>query len=129
MSTRNLKGTSFPFRRGLKGFPQPVSGPQTVLADVQGLLTTQRGEVPMKPNLGVSMYRYVHETSGPLLQARVVQELRTTLDREEPRMLVLAITTQESNIGDGRHVDAIIDYEIAGEQGRMTVPIEGNSGG
>jgi len=99
------------------------------LADLVGLLTTEKGEVPMLRNLGVSMYRFVFESTGALLQARITQELRTVIDQNEPRLLVLSVVTSERQVGEGRKVEAMIDYEIAGERGKLTVPVEGASGG
>jgi phage baseplate assembly protein W len=129
MGTRSLKGISFPFRKGSQGFPQPSNGSAAVLADLVGLLTTEKGEVPMLRNLGVSMYRFVFETTGALLKARITQEVRSVIAKNEPRMVVLAVTVTETQLGEGRMVEAIVDYEIAGERGKLSVPVEGSSGG
>lgn len=129
MSVRNLKGISFPFRKGPQGFPQPSKGAAAVLTDLVGLLTTEKGEVPALEDVGVSMYQFVFESTGPILQARTTQEVRTVIAKNEPRMTVLAVTVSEQQLGEGRMVEAMIDYEIAGERGKLAVPVEGSSGG
>ena len=127
MAISTLRGISFPFRKGDNGFPEPNSSSQTVIDNVFALLRTARREVPMGNEIGVNVYRFVMETSGPLLGARISQDVRSIIRSEEPRMSVLGITSSERNTGSGTVMEVAIEYEIADEEGSVIVPVGGVS--
>jgi len=91
-----------------------------------GLLSTEVEEVPMSGPLGVQIYQYVFESSGPILEARVAQEIRAIIRDKEPRVTVLAVTTETKTSSFGTVTEAVVDYVINGEQARLTVPIGGS---
>ncbi len=127
MAVSTLKGISFPFRKGINGFPEPNRGTRVIIEDVFSLLRTARFEVPMGNELGVNIYQFVMETSGPLLGARIAQDVRSIIRLREPRMTVLGVTSQEKRLSIGTAIDVAIEYEIADEEGSVSVEVGGVS--
>lgn len=127
MAVSTLKGISFPFRKGLNGFPEPNRGDRVVIEDVFSLLKTARFEIPMGNELGVNVHQFVMETSGPLLGARIAQDIRSVIRLREPRMTVLGVTSAEKRLSIGTVVDVAIEYEISGVEGSASVEIGGVS--
>ena len=127
MSVSNLIGISFPFRRGPNSFPQGVTGARAVVEDTFSLMLISAGEMPMGSSLGVNIHNYVHETSGPLLAARVAQDIRTVIRVKEPRMRILAVNTEEKIVDGKNAMMTGIEYQVAGQDGRLQIPI-GQSG-
>ncbi len=123
MATVNLKSISFPFRKGSLGFPQPQTGAGVVLEDVIALLLTTDGEIPMGKGIGTNIHEFVFETTGPLLGARIARDIRSVIQAKDPRMTVLAVETTEKRTRDGIRQDALISYEIGGEQGSLSIPL------
>jgi len=128
MAVSSLRSISFPFRRGPTGFPEPAKGPRAVVENVFSLLLMARQELPMGNSVGTGIYSFVHETSGPLLGARVAADVRAVIRAHEPRMTVLGVTTEEKITRDGTQTVAAVEYEIGDENGTLEVPI-GEGGG
>ena len=126
MAIQDLLGTSFPFRKGDRGYPQPVAGAETIVDDLAALLTIERGEIPMEPNLGTRMQGFVFQTSGPLLQARVAQEIRSIVQNYEQRAQVLSVRTAERAEQGGIALEAVVDLRIGGETARLAIPLKGS---
>ena len=127
MSVSTLRSIGFPFRKGLNGFPNTVTGNRVVIEDVFSMLKTARFEIPMGNQLGVNVYRFVMETSGALLSARIAQDIRSVIRLKEPRMIVLGVTSEEKVTGSGTVMEVAIEYEIGGEEGTFAVPVGGVS--
>jgi phage baseplate assembly protein W len=129
MAVKDLKGISFPFRRGENGFPEPNAGTRTVIDRVKAALLTSRGELPMGNDIGTGIDNLIFESLTPILQAKIAQELRDTIGRIEPTMNVLAIDFAEDDMPGGASiVVASVQYEIADEDGSLSVPV-GFTGG
>ena len=127
MAVSTLKGISFPFRKGTNGFPEPNRGSRVVIDDVFSLLQTARFETPMGNELGVNIWQFVMETSGPLLGARIAQDIRSIIRSREPRMTVLGVTSEEKVRSIGTSMEVSIEYEIADEEGSVSVEVGGIS--
>lgn len=90
---------------------------------VIALLETAEGEVPMGKGIGTRIREFVMETSGPILAARVAQEIRSTIRAKEPRMTVLSVTNQEKITRQGVVQVVKIEYEVADEEGTVSTQI------
>ena len=123
MAVKDLRGISFPFRKGPEGFPQPNSGIDAVLDRVKALLMTGRGELPFGQAIGVDLHGYVFESLSPGMKAKIVQDVRAAIAQNEPAMKVLSVTVEEVRVGQGKAVVATLLWNIAGESGTTTVPI------
>lgn len=123
MAVSTLKGISFPFRKGPNGFPEPSRGSEVVVQNVIALIETADQEVPMGKGIGTRIREFVLESSGPILAARVAQEIRSVIRSKEPRMTVLSVTNQEKITRQGVVQVVIIEYEVADQEGSISTPI------
>ena len=78
--------------------------------------------------IGANIHAYVMETSGPLLAARVAQDVRAVIRSKEPRMTVLGVTSEEKITDQGTKMITAVEYEVAGEEGVLRIPT-GEGGG
>jgi phage baseplate assembly protein W len=99
-----------------------------VVENVFSLLMMSDGELPMGNGIGTRIHAFVNETSGPLLGARIAQDVRSVIRTKEPRMLVLGITTEEKITRDGTALVAAVEYQVGTENGTLAVPV-GDGGG
>lgn len=116
-STRELRGINFPFDFGVETFPNTVTGVDVILARVRSLLTTGRGEVPMIPNQGSIVHKYVFETMTPLMRSYLANEVRTQINTYVPQLKVTSVTT---DVIDNR-VIVNIYYVLDGVAGDLAV--------
>ena len=123
MAVSTIVSVAFPFRRGPTGFPEPSIGARAVVDNVFSLLLMAEGELPMGEGIGTRIHGFVNETSGPLLGARVAQDVRSVIRTKEPRMVVLGVTTKEETSRDGTAVIASLEYEVAGVNGNLGIPV------
>lgn len=123
MAVSSIVSVAFPFRRGPTGFPEPAKGSRAVVDNVFSLLMTAEGELPMGSGIGTRIHTFVNETSGPLLGARIAQDVRSVIKTKEPRMVVLGITTEEKITRDGTSIVASVEYEVGGQNGNIGVPV------
>lgn len=90
MATR-FRGLSFPFRRGPRGFPQPVEDEDLLWESIQQLILTGQGERVMRPDVGSLVMRLIFEANNELLAELLVADISQTLGRYEPRVLLTDI--------------------------------------
>ncbi len=117
-----LKGIAFPFQIGTQSFPRSNEGLTTVVDAVKSLLMTGLGEIPMNPTVGTRVYDFIFDTVTPLARARVAQEIRTTIEENEPRMRVLSVvvSTEGDDLG-GYQTIIRIEYELNGVSGSIDI--------
>jgi hypothetical protein len=65
------------------------------------ILGTAPGERPMRPEFGCGIHDYIFETIDAFTMARLEQEIRTALDRWEPRIDVLEVDFDVTNAARG----------------------------
>lgn len=116
-STRELRGINFPFGFGEDSFPETATGVDVVLARVRSLLTTGRGEIPMIPNQGSIVHKYVFETMTPLMRSYLANEVRTQINTYVPQLKVTSVST---DVTDNRVVVNIY-YVLDGSAGELAV--------
>ncbi len=123
MAVSNLKGISFPFRRGPVNFPETNSGATAVLDNVKSLLLIGLGEVPMGNDLGTTIHSLVFNGLTPIESARIVQSVRSVIAHKEPRMQVLSVDTEEVAGKLGSSIMATITWKVGDDLGTTDVPI------
>ena len=116
-NTSKLSGINFPFSRGAEGFPKKADGVDCVLARVKSLLTTGKGEVPMRPEQGSIVHKYIYETMTPLMRSYLANEVRTQINTFVPQLKVTSVTTQVEN----ERVYVQIYYVLEGVAGELSV--------
>lgn len=95
-----IRGIAFPFQKGTTSFPLTRTDADVVEDNIRRILETRKGERPMRPGAGCSVYDFVFENVGVLLNARVDHEVRRALAEGEPRASVLKVTVGEERRQD-----------------------------
>jgi len=94
-------GIAFPFQKGSTSFPLTRTDADVVADNIQRILETRKGERPMRPNTGSSIYDFVFENVGAVLTARIDHEVRRAIAEGEPRASVLSVYVVEKPRSDG----------------------------
>lgn len=116
-----ILGIAFPFRPSVTSFPA-VSEDADVIADnIRRIIETPRGSRVMRPDAGSDCYAFVFENSGPLLQARIDNEVRRAIAVGEPRARVLRVDVRETETDQGVEVVVDVAFEVVGVIRRASV--------
>jgi phage baseplate assembly protein W len=95
------RGVAFPLRVDRRGALALVSGDEDVSEAITLILGTAPGERPMRPEFGCGIHDYIFETIDAFTMARLEQEIRSALDRWEPRIELLEVDFDVSNAALG----------------------------
>ena len=117
MSNKEIKGIDFPFTKGPLCFPKKANGINAIIARVKALLTTGRGEIPMRPEQGSTVQKFVFETMTPLMRSLLADEIRSQINSFVPQMTVVDVSTE---VQDNK-VIVHIGYVLSGVEGELTV--------
>jgi len=123
-------GIGFPFQKGSQSFPETKTDVDVVEDNIRRILSTRKGERPMRPEEGSNVYDFVFESIGALLNARMDNEVRQSLARGEPRATVLGVYVTEELRPDGAsNLVVTIDWAFNREyrQTAITYPSSGAS--
>lgn len=117
MANREIRGINFPFRMGANSFPMRANGIDAIISRVRAILTTGQGEIPMRPEQGSIVTKYVFETMTPLMRAYLADEIRTQINTFVPQMKVVSVST---DMVDNR-VYVLVGYILEGVEGELRV--------
>jgi phage baseplate assembly protein W len=84
-------GWSFPMRTGPSGGFALVSGEREIEEAMRLVLATAPGERPMRPEFGCAIHDLVFAPVNDRTVGRIRYEVRTCLDRWEPRIVVESV--------------------------------------
>jgi phage baseplate assembly protein W len=87
-------GLSFPLTVDRRGGIALATGEQDVDQAIEIILSTAPGERPMRPEFGCGVHDFVFDT--------IETEVRSALDRWEPRISVEEVDFDLSRMGDGQ---------------------------
>ena len=87
------------------------AGEEHVAQAIVILLRTALGERVMRPELGAGVDRYVFESRTPEVCYRLAEDVRRTLLRWEPRIIVEDVAAQPAGEADDR-IDVELSYRI-----------------
>jgi len=104
-----LVGIKFPFQKGSTQFPAQSRDEVVVAENILRILQERKGERVMRSDTGSSVWDFIFENTGPVLQARVDFEVRRAIGRGEPRATVLQVLTREEKKNSG---DVVIFVDI-----------------
>jgi phage baseplate assembly protein W len=105
-------GWAFPIRIGPTGGIAMVSGVREIEEAMRLVLATAPGERPMRPEFGCGIHDMVFAPINEATAGRIQHEVRTSLDRWEPRIEVEDV---EVSTGDEQGVLFIdVRYSIRG---------------
>ena len=103
-------GLALPLQMDHRGGIALVSDDEDVRQAIWIILSTAPGERPMRPDFGCGIHDVVFEAVDAYTIGRLEQKIRIALDQWEPRIDVVAIETDLSNVGEGQ---LLIDIHYA----------------
>jgi phage baseplate assembly protein W len=103
-------GLAWPIESTVTGELQRASHEEAVRQAVWIILSTSKGERPMRPDFGCGIHDLVFQTMGPATAGQLVDAVRDALLRHEPRIDVREVQVQPGT--DPGVLLIVIDYEI-----------------
>lgn len=117
-------GISFPFQKGVTSFPKSSTDNDVISDNIQHILTTRRGERVMRPDAGSSVWDFVFENTGPVLNARIDNDVRQALAEGEPRAEVIQVkVTEEERVDGDKNVVVEVVYSVNLDVQQTTVTL------
>jgi uncharacterized protein len=95
-------GLAFPLQVDRLGGIALTTGEQDIDQAIELILSTAPGERPMRPEFGCGVHDFVFDTIDAATVGRLETEIRSALDRWEPRVEVQAVDFDLGQTGDGR---------------------------
>jgi phage baseplate assembly protein W len=95
-------GLAFPLSVDRRGGIALASGEVDVDQAIEIILSTAPGERPMRPEFGCGVHDFVFDTIDAATVGRLETEIRRSLDRWEPRIVLEEVDFDLSEMADGR---------------------------
>ena len=95
-------GLSFPLQVDHRGAIALASGDEDIAQAIGLILSTAPGERPMRPEFGCEIHHFLFDTIDAATVGRLETEVRSALDRWEPRISVEEVDFDLSRMGDGQ---------------------------
>jgi uncharacterized protein len=95
-------GLSFPLSVDRRGGIALATGETDVDQAIEIILSTAPGERPMRPEFGCGVHDFVFDTIDAATVGRLETEIRRSLDRWEPRIVLDEVEFDLSEMGEGR---------------------------
>jgi phage baseplate assembly protein W len=125
-------GISFPFQKGVTSFPKTSEDNDVIAENIRRILLTRRGERVMRPDAGSAVWDFVFENTGPVMNARIDQDIRQAIAEGEPRATVMRVNiTEEVRTDGGRNVaiDLVYSVNLDVQQTTVTLGVPSSLGG
>ena len=106
-------GWAFPLRTDATGRFALVSHDREIEESIRLILGTAPGERPMRPEFGCGIHNYVFAPADATTAGRLAAEVRSSLERWEPRIDVLAIDVLFDAVDQGT-LYINLNYAISG---------------
>lgn len=117
-----IRGIAFPFGRSATSFPATRTDDDVIRDNIRRILQTPRGSRVMRPGVGSDVFLFVFESIGPVLRARIDNEVRRALAEGEPRVTVLFVGIQEvPQRQGGVELVVTVEYEVNRRPGTVIV--------
>lgn len=120
-----IRGITFPFGRSVSSLPATSTDDDVIAQNIRRIILTPLGSRVMRPSIGSRVWDFVFESIGPVLKARIDDEVRRALAAGEPRVQVLAVDVYEQTQLANNKRELVIDirYRVLAEIRRTTVSI------
>jgi uncharacterized protein len=103
----------FPMRTDVTGRVVLVTQDQEIEESIRLILATAPGERPMRPDFGCAIHDFVFAPADAATAGQIAFEVRSALDRWEPRADILEVQVDFSGADEGTlHIQ--IGYRIRG---------------
>ena len=107
-------GWAFPLRTDATGSVALVTEDREIAEAIRLVLATSPGERPMRPEFGSRLADYVFAPASPATAGQLAYEVRTALERWEPRINVTEVAIGFDAVEAGTiYID--VRYQIAGK--------------
>ncbi len=107
------KGLAFPLKTDASGGLALVAREREVEEAIRMVLGTAHGERPMRPEFGCGIHDYVFAPADGTTFGRIRYEVRSALERWEPRIEVLDVVVA-NDPGDQTILYIDVQYALAG---------------
>lgn len=127
-----IVGISFPFQKGTTSLPKASTDNDVIAENIRRILLTRKGERVMRPQAGSSVWDFVFENTGAVLNARIDQDVRQAIAEGEPRAIVQQVDISEENRFDGDKnvvVRVVYSVNLDVQQATVTLAVPSSSGG
>ena len=113
----------FPFQRGSGQFPVPANDDEAIRSSLLQLLSTSKGERPMRPTFGVDSYAFIFDNDSDSSRRGLEAEIRSAISTWEPRVEVSEVSIETDAINEPGMVTATIFYKViqTGSTGSVTI--------
>ena len=86
-----LASIAFPFRVGVKSFPEVVFDQDVVMQSLVQIVITNRGERVMRPDFGTRVLSLLFEGNNATLAEEISADVMTAVGKFEPRVIVKTV--------------------------------------
>jgi len=118
-----ILGFAHPFQKSSTAFPAQATDDDVIRNNIIRILSTPRGSRVMRPNQGSDVWTFVFENRGPLLRARINEEVRRAIGVGEPRVTVLQVLVTEETTRTGQELIMVdVLYRVNGNVTSTAVP-------
>lgn len=125
----SIIGISFPFQKGSTSFPKQSTDNDAIAENIRRILLTRKGQRVMRPSSGSSVWDFCFENTGPLLNARIDNEVRQSIAEGEPRATVIAVDVIEEERSDNdKDIIVRVTYSVNLDVQQTTVTLGVPSG-
>lgn len=94
-------GWGFPLRTDRTGSIALVTREREIEESIRLILTTAPGERPMRPDFGCAIHEFVFAPADAATAGQIAFEVRSALDRWEPRINLLDVQVQFDAVDEG----------------------------
>ncbi|MFE6612902.1 MULTISPECIES: GPW/gp25 family protein [unclassified Amycolatopsis] len=95
------RGLAFPVRTDATGSIALVGGEREVVESIRLILATAPGERPMRPEFGCAVHDLVFAPADAATAGQIAYEVRTSLERWEPRITLTDVVVGFSEADQG----------------------------
>ncbi|ACU39201.1 GPW/gp25 family protein [Actinosynnema pretiosum subsp. pretiosum] len=95
------RGLAFPVHTDATGSVALVSGSREIVESIRLILATAPGERPMRPEFGCAIHDLVFAPADSATAGRIAYEVRTALERWEPRITLEDVSVSFDEVGSG----------------------------
>jgi phage baseplate assembly protein W len=120
-----ILGIAFPFGKSAFSLPARAEDDDVIAHNIMRTMLTRRGSRVMRPSTGSNIYDFVFESVGPVLAARIDDEVRAALGDGEPRSQVLAVNVNRRFIPALEQEELVVDitYRVLADIKKISVVI------
>lgn len=117
------RGWAFPLRTGPTGGIGMVDRDQEIQEAIRLVLGTAPGERPMRPEFGCGIHDLVFASADGATAGEVAREVRTALDRWEPRIDVTDVVVAFDSVDVGTlYIDIRYTVKSTNDQRNLVFP-------